>query len=118
MRRGTILFTTGNAFITRNPQRAGVGVSFSGEVAYAEMLHKALADEGIHVAHTAIHGGIGPGKDFDPGAVFNCSSLAASAAAPALPGVGHAIAAYLGRRRARVIGLRAPRSENALALTT
>jgi hypothetical protein len=27
----------------------------SGEVAYAGMLHKALANEGIHVAHTAIH---------------------------------------------------------------
>ena len=66
---GTILFTTGTAFITRNPQRAGVGVSFSGEVAYAEMLHKALADEGIHVAHTAIHGAIGPGKQFEPDAV-------------------------------------------------
>ena len=67
--RGTILFTTGTAFITRNPQRAGVGVSFSGEVAYAEMLHKALAEEGIHVAHTAIHGAIGPGKQFEPDAV-------------------------------------------------
>ena len=67
--RGTILFTTGTAFITRNPQRAGVGVSFSGEVAYAEMLHKALANEGIHVAHTAIDGAIGPGKDFEPGAI-------------------------------------------------
>jgi NADP-dependent 3-hydroxy acid dehydrogenase YdfG len=67
--QGTILFTTGSAFITRNPERAGVGVSFSAEVAYAELLHKALADEGIHVAHTAIHGGIGPGKDFEPDAV-------------------------------------------------
>ncbi|HWT25943.1 MAG TPA: SDR family NAD(P)-dependent oxidoreductase [Solirubrobacteraceae bacterium] len=66
---GTILFTTGTAFITRNPQRAGVGVSFSGEVAYAEMLHKALADEGIHVAHTAINGAIGPGEQFEPDAV-------------------------------------------------
>ena len=44
-------------------------MSFSGEVAYAEMLHKALADEGIHVAHTAIHGAIGPGKQFEPDAV-------------------------------------------------
>ena len=66
---GTILFTTGTAFITRNPQRAGVGVSFSAEVAYAEMLHKVLVDEGIHVAHTAINGGIGPGKDFEPDAI-------------------------------------------------
>jgi short-subunit dehydrogenase len=67
--RGTILFTTGTAFITRNPQRAGVGVSFSGEVAYAEMLHKALAEEGIHVAHTAINGRIAPGEQFEPEAI-------------------------------------------------
>jgi NAD(P)-dependent dehydrogenase (short-subunit alcohol dehydrogenase family) len=60
--RGTILFTTGSAFITRNPERAGVGVSFSAEVAYAELLHMALAGEGIHVAHTTIHGGNGPGN--------------------------------------------------------
>jgi short-subunit dehydrogenase len=64
--RGTILFTTGTAFISRNPERAGVVVSFSGEVAYAEMLHRALAPEGVHVAHTAIHGWIAPGKDFEP----------------------------------------------------
>ena len=64
--RGTILFTTGTAFISRNPERAGVVVSFSGEVAYAEMLHHALAPENIHVAHTAIHGWIAPGKDFEP----------------------------------------------------
>ena len=44
-------------------------MSFSAEVAYAEMLHKALADEGIHVAHTAIHGAIGPGQQFEPDAV-------------------------------------------------
>ena len=64
--RGSILFTTGTAFITLNPERAGVGVSFSGEVAYARMLHGVLADEGIHVAHTAIHGRIAPGEEFEP----------------------------------------------------
>src|SRR3954453_797103 len=45
--RGTILFTTGTAFITLNPERAGVGVSFSGEIAYARMLHQVLAGENI-----------------------------------------------------------------------
>ena len=65
-RRGTILFTTGTAFITLNPERAGVGVSFSGEVAYARMLHGVLAGENIHVAHTAIHGRIAPGEEFEP----------------------------------------------------
>jgi NADP-dependent 3-hydroxy acid dehydrogenase YdfG len=67
--RGTILFTTGTAFISLNPERAGVAVSFSGEVAYAQMLHSALAGEGIHVAHTAIAGRIAPGADFEPDAI-------------------------------------------------
>jgi hypothetical protein len=64
--RGSILFTTGSAFLTLNPDRAGVGVSFSGEVAYARMLHEVLAGEGIHVAHTAVNGRIAPGGDFEP----------------------------------------------------
>jgi NAD(P)-dependent dehydrogenase (short-subunit alcohol dehydrogenase family) len=67
--RGTILFTTGTAFISLNPDRAGVAVSFSGEVAYAQMLHHALAEDGIHVAHTAIAGRIAPGEDFEPDAI-------------------------------------------------
>src|SRR3954465_4903661 len=37
--RGTILFTTGGAAINPYPLRAGVGISFAGEVAYARMLH-------------------------------------------------------------------------------
>jgi NADP-dependent 3-hydroxy acid dehydrogenase YdfG len=67
--RGTILFTTGTAFITLNPERAGVGVSFSGEVAYARMLHQVLAAENIHVAHTAVNGRIAPGEQFEPDAI-------------------------------------------------
>jgi NADP-dependent 3-hydroxy acid dehydrogenase YdfG len=63
--RGTILFTTGTAFISLNPQRGGVAVSFSAEVAYARMLHHVLAEEHIHVAHTAINGRIAPGE-FEP----------------------------------------------------
>jgi hypothetical protein len=35
-------------------------------VAYARMLHEALADEGIHVAHTAIVGALGPGLQHEP----------------------------------------------------
>ena len=50
--RGTILFTTGGAAINPYPLRAGVGISFAGEVAYARMLHDELADSGVHVAHT------------------------------------------------------------------
>jgi len=64
--RGTILFTTGGAAINPYPLRAGVGISFAGEVAYARMLHDELADHGIHVAHTAIGGSIAPGGDHEP----------------------------------------------------
>ena len=67
--RGTILFTTGGAAIDPYPLRAGVGISFAGEVAYARMLHDELADSGIHVAHTAIGGRIAPGMDHEPGDV-------------------------------------------------
>jgi NADP-dependent 3-hydroxy acid dehydrogenase YdfG len=63
---GTILFTTGGAAINPYPQRAGVGVSFAAEVAYARMLHDELADKGVHVAHTAIGGRIEPGGDHEP----------------------------------------------------
>jgi NADP-dependent 3-hydroxy acid dehydrogenase YdfG len=64
--RGTILFTTGGAAINPYPQRAGVGISFAAEVAYARMLHDELADKGVHVAHTAIGGSIAPGGDHEP----------------------------------------------------
>ncbi|HET6508522.1 MAG TPA: SDR family NAD(P)-dependent oxidoreductase [Baekduia sp.] len=64
--RGTILFTTGGAAINPYPLRAGVGISFAGEVAYARMLHDELRDHGIHVAHTAIGGRIAPGEDHEP----------------------------------------------------
>jgi short-subunit dehydrogenase len=63
---GTILFTTGGAAINPNPARAGVGISFAGEVAYARMLHDELGDRGIHVAHTAIGGSIAPDGDHQP----------------------------------------------------
>jgi NADP-dependent 3-hydroxy acid dehydrogenase YdfG len=64
--RGTILYTTGGAAIKPYPQRAGVGVSFAAEVAYARMLREQLAPEGIHVAHTAIAGRIAPGEAHEP----------------------------------------------------
>jgi NADP-dependent 3-hydroxy acid dehydrogenase YdfG len=64
--RGTILFTTGGAAVNPYPARAGVGISFAGEVAYARMLHDALRDEGIHVAHIAVAGQIAPGADNEP----------------------------------------------------
>jgi NADP-dependent 3-hydroxy acid dehydrogenase YdfG len=63
---GTILFTTGAAAINPYPLRAGVGIAFAGEVAYARMLHDELRDRGVHVAHTAIGGRIAPGEDHEP----------------------------------------------------
>jgi NADP-dependent 3-hydroxy acid dehydrogenase YdfG len=64
--RGTILFTMGGAAVNPYPGRAGVGISFAGEVADARMLHDALRDEGIHVAHTAVAGRIAPGAENEP----------------------------------------------------
>jgi NADP-dependent 3-hydroxy acid dehydrogenase YdfG len=66
---GSILYTTGGAAINPYPQRAGVGISFAGEVAYARMLHDELRDRGIHVGHTAVGGRIAPGEDHEPDAV-------------------------------------------------
>jgi NADP-dependent 3-hydroxy acid dehydrogenase YdfG len=63
---GSILYTTGGAAINPYPQRAGVGVSFAGEVAYARMLHDELRDRNIHVGHTAVGGRIAPGGDHEP----------------------------------------------------
>jgi NADP-dependent 3-hydroxy acid dehydrogenase YdfG len=63
---GSILFTTGGAAINPYPARAGVGISFAAEVAYARMLHDELLDRGIHVGHTAIAGRIAPGEDHEP----------------------------------------------------
>jgi short-subunit dehydrogenase len=63
---GTILFTTGGAAINPYPLRAGVGISFAGEVAYARMLYDEVSERGVHVAHTAIGGSIAPGTDNEP----------------------------------------------------
>src|SRR4051794_31805668 len=65
-RFGTILFTTGGAAINPYPLRAGVGISFAAEVAYARMLHDEVKDHGVHVGHTAIAGRIAPGGDHEP----------------------------------------------------
>jgi hypothetical protein len=54
------------AAIKPNPERAGVGVSFAGELAYARMLHEEPAKKGVHVGHTAIAGRIVPGGDHEP----------------------------------------------------
>lgn len=63
---GTLLFTTGGAAVAPSPDRASSAVSNAAEVAYAKLLHGSLVDEGIHVAHTAIVGGLGPGLKHAP----------------------------------------------------
>ena len=63
---GTLLFTTGGAAVAPSAERASSAVSNAAEVAYARLLHEALAGHGIHVAHTAIVGALGPGLTHDP----------------------------------------------------
>jgi len=64
--KGTLLFTTGGAAVAPNAERASSAVSNAAEVAYARLLHDSLAGVGIHVAHTAIVGGVGRGLTRDP----------------------------------------------------
>ncbi|GAB2807313.1 SDR family NAD(P)-dependent oxidoreductase [Actinoallomurus bryophytorum] len=66
---GTLLFTTGGAAVAPSAERASSAISCAAEVAYARMLHEVLADEGIHVAHTAIVGALGPGLRHEPAAI-------------------------------------------------
>jgi short-subunit dehydrogenase len=63
---GTLLFTTGGAAVAPSAERASSAVSYAAEVSYARLLHEAVADEGIHVAHTAIVGALGPGLRHEP----------------------------------------------------
>ena len=63
---GTILFTTGGAAVAPSADRASSAVSNAAEVAYARLLHESLAGSGVHVAHTAIVGALGPGLKHEP----------------------------------------------------
>ena len=63
--RGTILFTTGGAAINPYPLRAGVGISFAGEVAYAGCSTTSSPTR----ASTSPNGDrrrIAPGEDHEP----------------------------------------------------
>jgi NAD(P)-dependent dehydrogenase (short-subunit alcohol dehydrogenase family) len=64
----TLLFTTGGAAVSPNPDRAVSAVAYSAEITYARLLHDALAPE-IHVGVTTIVGAVGPGKQHEPAAV-------------------------------------------------
>ncbi|ARC57976.1 Diacetyl reductase [(S)-acetoin forming] [Frondihabitans sp. 762G35] len=54
----SILFVNGGSSITPGVKLTGTSIAFAGETAYAQLLHEALADEGIHVAQLVIRGGI------------------------------------------------------------
>ncbi len=59
--RGTALFVNGSSAVRPNHNYAGTSAAFAAESAYAQMLHDALAPEGIHVAQLIIPLGIGGG---------------------------------------------------------
>ena len=70
LERGTILFINGSSAVAPNGNVTGTSVAFAGESAYAQMLHDALAPEGIHVAQLIIPRGIGGGEpDHEPDAL-------------------------------------------------
>ncbi|MEU5169661.1 SDR family NAD(P)-dependent oxidoreductase [Streptomyces mutomycini] len=68
--RGTILLINGSSAVTPNGNVTGTSVAFAAESAYGQMLHDALAGEGIHVAQLIIPRGIGGGEpDHEPDAL-------------------------------------------------
>ncbi|MFT0846792.1 SDR family NAD(P)-dependent oxidoreductase [Actinomycetaceae bacterium L2_0104] len=67
---GTILFINGGSAVTPNGNVTGTSIAFAGESAYGQMLHDALASEGVHVAQLIIPRGIGGGDpDHEPDAL-------------------------------------------------
>lgn len=67
---GTILLINGGSAVTPNENVTGTSVAFAAESAYGQMLHDALAPEGIHVAQLIIPKGIGGGEpDHEPDAL-------------------------------------------------
>lgn len=68
--RGTILFINGSSAVRPSGGVAGTSVAFAAESAYGQMLHDALAPEGIQVAQLIIPKGIGGGEpDHEPAAL-------------------------------------------------
>lgn len=69
-RHGTLLFVNGGTAVHPKPDYAGTSIAFAGESAYAQMLHEALAGDGITVAQLIIPGAITPGHPtHDPDAI-------------------------------------------------
>ncbi len=69
--RGTLLFTTGSAALTPSPDRAASAVTTTAAGTYLELLHQALAPQGVVVAHTVIVGPVGPGQRHEPADIAN-----------------------------------------------
>jgi short-subunit dehydrogenase len=70
--RGTVLFVNGGTAVVPHPDRAGTSIAFAAESAYGQLLHDALAAEGIHVAQLVIPGAIVPGHERkDPDVLAN-----------------------------------------------
>ncbi|OZE87770.1 dehydrogenase [Rhodococcus sp. 15-649-2-2] len=60
--RGTVLFVNGSSAVRPGASVAGTSIAFAGESAYAQLLHDALAPEGLHVGQLIIPRGIGAGE--------------------------------------------------------
>jgi short-subunit dehydrogenase len=60
--RGTLLFVNGGSAVRPGARVTGTSVAFAGESAYAQLLHDAVADEGIHVGQLIIPFGIDDGE--------------------------------------------------------
>lgn len=59
--RGTVLFINGGTAVQSKAGFAGTSIAFAGQSAYAEMIHEALATDGIHVGQLIIPGSIEEG---------------------------------------------------------
>jgi len=67
---GTIVFVNGASAVRPGATVTGTSVAFAGESAYAQLLHDALAPEGIHVAQLILPLGIGGGDpSHEPAAI-------------------------------------------------
>lgn len=67
---GTILFVNGSSAVRPSGAVTGTSIAFAGESAYAQLLHEALAPEGIHVGQLIIPLGIGgDDPDHEPAAL-------------------------------------------------
>ena len=66
---GSVLATTGGAAVRPDPDRAVSAVAYAAESAYLQLLHRALAPQGVHVAQVTIIGAVGAGLRHEPSAV-------------------------------------------------